>query len=105
MQSSDFERSSIQKKFTQYLAIETLGIHRSHFGFPNLFVPFVTTTKARLHSMVRLLEHKTIGAGSKAILFATFPADRLAGNPPLAANFLAQEWQRAGHPPFSFLTS
>lgn len=106
IESSDFGRSSIQKKFTLYLAIEALGIHRSHFGFPNLFVPFVTTTTARLNSMVRLLERKTNGAGSRGILFATFPTARQPGKTtPAISNMLAHEWQRAGHPPFSFLTS
>ena len=32
--ASDFQRSSLFKKFVLYLAIEAQGIHRTHFGFP-----------------------------------------------------------------------
>ena len=46
--ASDFDRSSIAKKFAAYIAIAEQRMHRSHFGFPNFFVPFITTTEARL---------------------------------------------------------
>ena len=46
--AGDPERSSIAKKFCAYLAIADQGIHRSHFGFPNFFIPFVTTNAARM---------------------------------------------------------
>ena len=46
--ASDADRSSIAKKFAAYMAIAEQGIHRSHFGFPNFFVPFITTSNARL---------------------------------------------------------
>jgi hypothetical protein len=42
--ASDTDRSSVGKKFAAYIAVADQGIHRSHFGFPNFFVPFVTTT-------------------------------------------------------------
>jgi hypothetical protein len=45
--ASDFQRSSIYKKFLIYLAIDARRIYRSHFGFPNLYIPFVTTNAAR----------------------------------------------------------
>ncbi len=53
--ASDSDRSSIAKKFAAYMAIAEQGIHRSHFGFPNFFVPFITTTTARLRRMMELL--------------------------------------------------
>ncbi len=67
--TSDFRRSSIFRKFLLYLAIERESIYRSHFGFPNLYVPIVTTNEARLASMMNLLQRMTGGAGSKSILF------------------------------------
>jgi hypothetical protein len=84
--SSDFQRSSLYKKFLLYLAIEEQQIHRTHFGFPNLYVPFVTTNAARLRSMMKLLERVTRGAGSRTMLFKTFPAFTSPGKPlrPLA---------------------
>ncbi len=48
--AGDTERSSIAKKFAAYMAIAEQGIHRSHFGFPNFFVPFIAPpSAARLH--------------------------------------------------------
>ena len=44
LDASDADRSSIAKKFAAYAAIGDQGIFRSHFGFPNFFVPFVTTS-------------------------------------------------------------
>src|ERR1700722_561348 len=72
--ASDTARSSIAKKFAAYLAIVEQGLHRSHFGFPNFFVPFITTTTARQHSMMELLDRMTGRRGSKVILFKTFPS-------------------------------
>jgi hypothetical protein len=46
--AGDPERSSIAKKFCAYLAVAEQGLHRSHFGFPNFFVPFITTSSARM---------------------------------------------------------
>jgi len=104
--TSDFERSSIFKKFTLYLAIEKQGLHRTHFGFPNFYVPFVTTNAVRLASMMRLLERITRGAGTRFILFKTFPAFT-SFEKPLApsGHMLTEDWQRVGYPPFNFLSS
>ena len=104
--TSDFQRSSLYRKFVLYLAIEAQGVHRAHFGFPNLYVPFVTTNAARLASMMRLLERITGGAGSKTILFKTFPAfTSFEPPPPPSGHMLTDDWQRVGHPPFNFLKS
>jgi hypothetical protein len=103
---SDFQRSSLYKKFILYLAIDEQRIYRSHFGFPNLYVPMITTNAARLSSMMRLLERITGGAGSMTILFKTFPAFTSLGKPPPPSGaMLTEDWQRVGHPPFNFLTS
>jgi hypothetical protein len=104
--ASDFQRSSLYKKFVLYLAIEAQGIYRSHFGFPNLYVPIITTTAARLGSMMRLLERLTGGAGCKCILFKTFPGFTSPEKPPApSGHMLTEDWQRVGHPSFNFLKS
>jgi hypothetical protein len=104
--ASDFQRSSLYKKFVLYLEIDTKKIYRAHFGFPNLLIPIVTTNAARLSSMMRLLDRITGGAGAKNILFKTFPAFTSAGKPPPPSGLmLTEDWQRVGHPPFNFLTS
>jgi hypothetical protein len=100
--ASDAERASILKKFAAYTAIAEQNIHRSHFGFPNFFVPFVTTTAARLRSMTELLDRLTGGRGSKMFLFKTFPSFASAEKPPApSGHMLTMPWQRAGFPPLS----
>ena len=65
--ATDTDRASLAKKFAAYMAIAEQNIHRSHFGFPNFFVPFITTTAARLDSMMALLSRMTARRGSKNI--------------------------------------
>lgn len=104
--TSDLVRTSIYKKLVLYLAIEAQGLHRTHFGFPNLYVPFVTTTAARMDSMMRTLERATSGAGSKIFLFKTFPSVASFGSTPVpTGHMLTEPWQRVGHTPFTFLIS
>jgi hypothetical protein len=101
--TSDFDRSSIYKKLTAYIAIAEQSIHRSHFGFPNFFVPIITTTPVRMRSMMRLLERITEGRGSKMFLFKTFPALTSFEKPPKpGGDMLTGPWQRVGFEPFSF---
>jgi hypothetical protein len=104
--TSDFERSSIYKKLVLYEAIHADGIHRSHFGFPNFYVPMITTNKARVQSMMDLLRRIAGGGGSKIFLFKTFPAFTSFEKPPApSGRMLTEDWQRVGYPPFNFLTS
>jgi protein involved in plasmid replication-relaxation len=99
--TSDFERASISKKLCAYLAIAEQGVHRSHFGFPNFFVPFITTTRARMESMMALLDRLTGGHGAKMFLFKTFPSFTSFEKPPAATgHMLTLPWQRVGHPEF-----
>jgi len=102
IETSDFERSSINKKFAAYIAIAEQGVYRSHFGFPNFFVPIITTTPVRMQSMMRLLERITEGRGSKMFLFKTFPALTSFEKPPKpGGHVLTEPWQRVGFEPFS----
>ena len=104
--TSDFQRSSLFKKFVLYLAVVAQGIDRLHFGFPSFYVPIVTTNAVRLASMMKLLERVTSGAGSKMILFKTFPAFTSFEKPrPPSGHMMTEDWQRVGYPPFNFLTS
>ena len=87
---------------TGYLAVAEQGLHRSHFGFPNFFVPFITTSSARMRSMMELLDRLTDGHGSKFLLFKTFPSFTAAERPPApSGHMLTEPWQRVGFPPFS----
>lgn len=96
LHSYDIERSSIFKKFLAYLAIEERQTYRSHFGFPNLLVPFVTTTETRMRSMMALLQTITGGRGSRTILFKSWNLEPRNWGP---ASALSEPWQRAGYTP------
>ncbi len=97
--SRDAERSSIARKFAAYSAVAEQGLYRSHFGFPNFFIPFLTTNAARMNSMMQLLDRITAGRGSKIFLFKTFPPFTSTG-PALPPNgaMLSEPWQRVGFP-------
>lgn len=100
--AGDSERSSIAKKFAAYLTIAEQGIHRAHFGFPNFFVPFITTTTTRMRSMMKLAQQLTSDAGSKILLFKTFPSFASPEQPaPPTGHMLTEPWQRVGCPPLA----
>jgi len=103
LQSHDFERSSIFKKFVAYRAISEQRIHASHFGFPNFFVPIITTTEARMRSMMQFLERITADKTSKMFLFKTFPAFTAFVKPPApTGHMLSEPWHRVGVAPLDF---
>lgn len=98
--ASDGDRSSIVKKFAAYTAVAEQGLYRSHFGFPNFLVPFITNTAARMRSMMALLDRLTTGRGSKMFLFKTFPSFASAERPlPASGHMLTVPWERVGFPP------
>jgi Replication-relaxation len=77
--TSDLDRSSIHAKFLAYVEIARLKLYKTHFNFPNYFVPIITTTKTRMESMQRHLEtlvkQQKIRPQEAAIfIFGTFPS-------------------------------
>jgi hypothetical protein len=102
VEASGYERSSIAKKFAAYTAIAEQGIYRSHFGFPNFFVPLIAPTRVRMESMMTLLLRMTRGRGSKMFLFKTFPV-LLSVEKPFKAggHMLTGPWSRAGFEPLT----
>ena len=102
IEASDFERSPILRKFAAYRAAVDQDLHRTHFGFPNFFVPVVTTNTTRMESMMKLLERMTAGRGSKTFLFTTFPVfNAFEKPPPAGGHMLTRRWHRVGFEPFS----
>jgi hypothetical protein len=103
LDASDYERSSIAKKFAAYAAVAQQRIYQSHFGFPNFFVPIIAATDIRVKSMMRLLKKVTDGRGSKMFLFKSFPAFTSAEKPPAPnGHMLTEPWRREGFDPFYF---
>lgn len=101
IEARDFERSSILRKTHAYLAIADQGIYRSHFGFPNFFIPFITTSERRMRSMMELIERLTAGRGSKLFLFKTFPSFTSAQRAAANGGMLTEPWERVGFPSLS----
>lgn len=102
VEASDFERSSIGKKFAAYIAIAEQGVYRSHFGFPNFFVPLIAPTRVRMESMMTLLLRMTCGRGSKMFLFKAFPVlSSVEKTPKADGHMLTEPWSRAGFEPMT----
>ena len=105
LDATDADRSSLAKKFAAYIAIAEQLIYRSHFGFPAFFVPFITSSTTRAHSMMRLLEKMTNGRGSKMFLFKTFPVFTSFDTPPKAGgHMLTEPWLRVGYSPLLLIS-
>jgi Replication-relaxation len=105
VEAGDFERSSIAKKYAAYIAIAEQAIYRSHFGFPNFFVPLIAPTRVRMESMMTLLLRMTNGRGSKMFLFKTFPVlSSVEKTPKAGGHMLVEPWLRAGFEPLNLIT-
>jgi hypothetical protein len=71
IESSDDGRSSIEKKFYEYAAIAEQRLYAEHYGFPNMYVPFLFANVPRMKTAFRLLEDLDIHNRAKRIfLFA-----------------------------------
>ena len=77
----------------------------THFGFPNMLVPFFTTDPEHLNNMKALLHKMTDGRGSRIILFGEpYPAFNTFRDPlPPGGHALTDSYDRVGYPSFNFL--
>jgi hypothetical protein len=101
--TSDMERSAIRNKFAAYLSCLEQDVPRRHFGASTFMVPFVTTSAARMRSMIALLGRLQPGPYAKRFLFKHVPAFGAFEKPaPATGHMLTEPWQRAGFDPFCF---
>lgn len=101
--SGDDQRTSIRNKFVAYLNALDQDVPRRHFGASTFLIPFVTTTKVRMLSMIDLLERLKPGVLGKRFLFKHIPSFTSFEKPaPASGHILFEPWQRAGFEPFSF---
>ena len=101
--TGDTERTSILRKFSAYLEVLDQDVPRRHFGATTFLIPIVTTTEARMRSMIALLERLRPGAFGKRFLFKHIPSFTSFEKPaPATGHILLEPWQRAGFDPFSF---
>src|SRR5258708_2027095 len=95
--SADVERISIRNKFIAYLTALDQDVPRRHFGATTFLIPFVTTTRARMLSMMELLERLGPGALGQRVLFKHMPPVTSFEHPPPAnRHILFDPWHRAG---------
>jgi hypothetical protein len=103
LDSVDVERTSIRNKFVAYLSALDQDVPRKHFGATTFLIPFVTTTRVRMHSMMELLQRLGPGALGKRFLFKHIPAfTSFEKSAPASGHMLLAPWHRAGFGPFSF---
>ena len=57
--SSNRDRQAIETKFAAYLSVLEQGLYESHWGLPNFFILFTSTTKTRVENMMALLASMT----------------------------------------------
>jgi hypothetical protein len=95
-------RRSIKQKFEHYRECFDDRRYASHYGFPNSVVLFVTTSLARMTSMMRLCE-AVIGPCSY-LLFAHTTDWANAPRFPSPNGDLLGPYERVGHPPLHLAT-
>jgi hypothetical protein len=101
---TDAQHPYIEAKFRNYLDFTETENYRTHFGFPNLIVLFVTTSPRKCAHFEKLLLDITQGKGATNILFKPFPDFLEMGTalkPDLS--FVTDPWPRAGYEPFDIV--
>jgi Replication-relaxation len=101
--TADSERSAIRNKFVAYLTALEHDVPRRHFGATTFMIPFITTTEARMRSMLALLERLRPGSLAKRFVFKHIPSFTSFEKPaPATGHMLTEPWQRAGFDQFRF---
>lgn len=100
--SADDHRTSIRNKFLAYLSALDQDVPARHFGATTFLIPFVTTTRVRMLSMMDLLQRLKPGPYGKRFLFKHTPSFTSFDKPaPASGHILFDPWHRAGFEPFS----
>lgn len=100
----DNERSSIRRMFEDYLTIIEQRIYQKHFGANTFMVAIVTTSEARMKSMMALLARMQSGDAAKRFLFKHSPSLASHGQfPSPTGRMLEEPWKRAGFPDFCLI--
>ena len=101
--TADSERSAIRNKFIAYLTALEHDVPRQRYGATTFMIPFITTTQARMRSMIALLERLRPGPLAKRFLFKHTPSFTSFDKPaPATGHMLTEPWHRAGFDPFRF---
>lgn len=93
-----FNRSSIRRKYVEYLTIIESGAGRAHFNRKTYYALFFFDSPARMRSAMELLRQITDGRGSRFILFSHFDVSL-----PPDGRALTTPCLRVGAPPLSLI--
>jgi hypothetical protein len=100
----DNERSSIRRMFEDYLTIIEQRTYQRHFGANTFMVAIVTTSEARMKSMMALLARMDPGESAKRFLFKHSPGFASHGQfPSPTGHMLEEPWKRVGFPDFCLI--
>jgi hypothetical protein len=99
---SNLSQTSYLRKLLQYRQVMRDGVHKTHWGLPNLMVLNVTTSQLHKAKMVELAGDLSDGRGNNYLLFKAMPSlgDFAPPAPPGGA-LLLEPWERAGFEPFN----
>jgi Replication-relaxation len=99
---SNLNQTSYLRKMLQYRQVVQEGIHKTHWGLPNLMVLNVTTSELHKGKMIELVKDLSGGRGNNYLLFRSMPSlGDFAPLPPASATLLLEPWERAGFGPFN----
>lgn len=96
-------RPNIKKKLMAWLDVIKQDRAKSHYGFPNMRIIFVASSRERRDQMMKLLSELTTGKGSSRILFGYSVDLRTLPRTPYIQDFTEIEWKRVGHPDFNLV--
>ena len=101
--TADSERSAIRNKLIAYLTALEHDVPRQRYGATTFMVPFITTTPARMRSMITLLERLRPGPLARRFIFKHTPSFTSFDKPaPATGHMLTEPWYRAGFGSFRF---
>lgn len=96
-------RVTVEKKFKSYINIANNKMFKKHFGFDNMLVLFVFTSRQRMENAKKLLDKITKGRGCSFILFTYTDHLRSTRTSPDPVQLLPSDWDRVGKPSINLL--
>jgi hypothetical protein len=102
VQAKNYERTHIARKFIEYDAIIEQEIHKSHFGIPNLYPMFITTSPLRQRSFMDCLASLSL-KNNKYFAFSWRPDTYSRTYAPATGHMFTRQYERVGHEPLSLI--
>jgi len=104
LESQDYSATTISKKVQAIEAVAKNDRYFTHYGIPNTFIPWVTISEGRMHSLMRVVENVVGKKGSKRHLFTHIPDfASFESFPPADGSMLTRNWKRVGFPDLNIL--